>query len=327
MSISVKEILVREENYADEMKNKVLPYINERREVLCAGRSPGETLYCLHYSPENPRAAVVISHGFTETTAKYAEMVYYFLNADYAVYVYDHCGHGLSYRLTGDPAKVHIDSYKRYVNDLLFIAHTAKNTYPDLPLYLFGHSMGGGIAASAGALEPSLFARIVLSAPMIRPATGNFPWPLTRIICRVFVCIGKGKDYAPGQHPYDGKDNFEGSASTSKARYDYYNAIRKADEKLQMNGATYGWLFAGVQMNTYLQTKGWKRITAPVLVFQAENEEFVINSQQDLFVKKLKKRTSAELVHVPGTKHEIYRSDDATMEAYLQKIFNFYENA
>lgn len=322
----IKNILVRETDYAEEMRNNVLPYIDERKTVLTLLRNEGEPLYCLKYVPENVKAAVVISHGFTETTAKYSEMVYYFLKEDIAVYLYDHCGHGNSYRLADDPDRVHVDSYERYVNDLNFIAKTAKADYPALPLYLFGHSMGGGIAAAAACYEPDLFSKVVLSSPMIRPATGSFPWFVTRIVCWLFVRIGKKLDYAPGQRPYDGKDSFETSASTSQARYTYYNEIRKADRKCQMNAATYGWLYACVRLNTYLRKKGWKKITAPVLLFQADNETFVINPQQDAFIQKLKGRgLNADLIHVPGTKHEIWRADDDTLEKYLDKIFRFYD--
>ena len=323
--IDIKKILVREEDYAEKMKEEVLPYIDERKTELMLSRNEGEELYCLKYAPENARAAVVISHGFTETIAKYSELAYYFLKEGIAVYLYDHCGHGKSYRLTDDADSVHVDTYERYVNDLNFIAEAAKKDYPDLPLYLFGHSMGGGIAAVSACHEPDLFSKVVLSSPMIRPATGSFPWFVTRIVCWLFVRIGKKFNYAPGQRPYDGKEHFEESASTSQARYDYYNEIRKSDRKCQMNAATYGWLYACVRLSTYLRKKGWKKMTAPVLLFQADNETFVINPQQDAFIEKLKKRgVSARLIHVPKTKHEIWRADDDTLEGYLDEIFRFY---
>ena len=320
----IEKILIREDNYINEMHGKVLPYLKERSEELILSREAGKNLYCLCYTPEKPEAAVVISHGFTETTAKFAEMAYYFLQAGYAVFVYDHCGHGRSYRLTKDPDKVHVDTYKRYVNDLLYVAHTAKKAYPDLPLYLFGHSMGGGTAAAAAAYKPELFDKVVLSSPMIRPQTGNFPWPAARIICALFVHIGKKEDYAPGQHPYSGEDSFEESAALSRARYDYYREIRNADKLLYMNGATYGWLHAGIKMSVYLQKKGRKKITAPVLLFQADYETFVVNKQQNIFIDKLKSKGSAELIHVPESRHEIYRSHDKTLADYLEKIFGFY---
>lgn len=322
---NIEDILVHEDNYANEMDEKILPYLKEREETLTLTDTQGGKLYCVHYSTAQPRGAVVISAGFTETTAKYAEMAYYFLKDDYAVFIYDHCGHGKSYRLSEDKDKVHIDKYERYTDGLLTAAHAAKDRYPHLALYLFAHSMGAGIAAASAAEEPQLFSKIVLSSAMIRPATGNFPWPLTRLVCALFVHIGKKTDYAPGQRPYTAEYAFESCACVSEARYAYYQRIRKNDPLAHMNGATYGWLHSAVKMSVFIQKKGWKRISAPVLLFQAENESFVVNEQQDIFINKLKKRVSAELVRVSETKHEIYRSHDGTMEEYLRKISEFLE--
>lgn len=61
----------------------------------------------------------------------------------------EHCGHGRSYRMcsdTGDLSLVHVD-------DLLFVSRRAAE-FPELPVCLYGHSMGGGIAAAAAAQAP-----------------------------------------------------------------------------------------------------------------------------------------------------------------------------
>ena len=107
------------------------------------------------------------------------------------MYIPEHCGHGRSYRLVEDPSLVHVDSYKRYVADLLFVARTAKKEHKNLKLYLFGHSMGGGIAAAAVAAKPKLFERLVLSSPMIRPLSGKVPWHDARTMRQLFVKQGR----------------------------------------------------------------------------------------------------------------------------------------
>ena len=78
----------------------------------------------------------------TETSEKYKELIYYFLRGGYHVYIPEHCGHGHSYRLVEDPSLVHVDCYKRYVADLLFVARTAKKEHKNLNLYLFGAFYG-----------------------------------------------------------------------------------------------------------------------------------------------------------------------------------------
>ena len=322
----INKILIREENYSAQMKEVVEPFLAERGEEFFSEREEGKKLHCMRYAADAPEAVLIISHGFTESIIKFREMIYYFLQANYEVYIFEHCGHAESYRLIDDPNKVHIDSYKRYIKDLLFIAHIARDANPELPLYLFGHSMGGGIAAAALATEPDLFSKAILTSPMIRSVRGGFPWTLTRFICWLFPKIGLGKRYAPTQSPYSGPEKFETSAASSKARFDHYQKIRYADPKLQMNGATYGWLHAATQMSVFIQNKGWKKITTPVLLFQAENETFVLNDQQEIFIQNLKSNgVNAELVHVKGTKHEICRSNDEVLEPYLEKIFAFFE--
>ena len=46
------------------------------------------------------------------------------------------------------------------------------------------------------------------------------------------------------------------------------------------------------------------------------------------FAEKINHRgiTSCEYVYLPGTRHETYRSDDRTMEMYLDKIMKFMDS-
>lgn len=55
-------------------------------------------------------------------------------------------------------------------------------------------------------------------------------------------------------------------------------------------GISYGWLRQAARLNRYLQKQAWRRITCPVLVFQAENETYVSQKEQVRFVRKLSQR-------------------------------------
>lgn len=93
----------------------------------------GHPIHVLRYRAFRPRGVVVISHGFTENAEKYKEIVYYFIKEHFHVYLPEHCGHGKSYRLVEDPSLVYVDSYHRYVEDLLFVARKAKAEACGLP--------------------------------------------------------------------------------------------------------------------------------------------------------------------------------------------------
>ena len=92
------------------------------------------------------------------------------------------------------------------MRDFLKICHVIKKTYPELPLVLFAHSMGGAIGTIAAAWEPQLFQKIILNSPMLRPLTGNVPWPLVIAIAQTKCLLGREEDYVAGQKPYDGSE-------------------------------------------------------------------------------------------------------------------------
>lgn len=186
------------------MQNGVEPYLAAHAEEFYWERESGHPIHVLRYRAFRPRGVVVISHGFTENAEKYKEIVYYFIKEHFHVYLPEHCGHGKSYRLVEDPSLVYVDSYHRYVEDLLFVARKAKAEACGLPLVLYSHSMGGGIAAAAAAKAPHLFRKVVLSSPMIRPLTGKVPFADAKRIAAFACATERGTQYVVGQKPYQG---------------------------------------------------------------------------------------------------------------------------
>ena len=194
--------IIHENEYLYKMNDEIEPYLaTHRQEGYISGaedhlhrKDTGIVgkIHVQRYLAEKPKGVIIISHGFTEAAPKYEEMIYYFLKAGYHVYMPEHMGHGQSYCLTADPSLVHIDTWKRYVRDFLKICHVIKKTYPELPLVLFAHSMGGAIGTIAAAWEPQLFQKIILNSPMLRPLTGNVPWPLVIAIAQTKCLFGKG---------------------------------------------------------------------------------------------------------------------------------------
>lgn len=207
------------------------------------------------------------------------------------------------------------------------MCHVAKKAYSDLPLILFAHSMGGAIGTIAASWEPELFQKIILSSPMIRPLTGSVPWPVTVAIVQVECLIGRSARYVIEQKPYDGSETLETSAAVSEARFMRYNEIRKQCKEIQTSAASYGWLLASIRMSWYIRYHGWKKLTAPILLFQAEKDAFVSVRAIQKFAKKLQRkgRTSCEYVYVPGSKHEIFGSGDETLQVYVERILSFLE--
>lgn len=322
---AVRDMILPEDGYAEVMETVVEPYLAERMTTGYCEREPGKRIFYARCLADQPKGIVVISHGYTETIEKYKENIYYFLRGGYHVFMPEHCGHGRSYRMCSDVndlSLVHVEDYTRYVDDLLYVSRMAAAAFPGLPVSLYGHSMGGGIAAAAAAQAPGFFARLILSSPMIRPSSAPVPWALACVTAKVFCAAGKEEWYVMGNHAYSGPEPFAGSASVSEVRYNYYQEKRSREPLFQMNAVSYGWLWQAVRLNYYLQRKAWRGITCPVLVFQAECETYVSKKEQERFVRKLSRRRKgkAKLVRVRGVKHEIFNAGAQVLERYWYKV-------
>ncbi len=323
--------LITEEHYIETMKEEVEPWLATRRTVFWAKRGNGQRIYCERYLAGEPRGVVLISHGFKESAAKYAESIWYFLHEGYHVYIPEHCGHGRSYRLVDDLSLVHVDSYKRYLSDLLAVARIARRDVnrtaggDSLPMYLYGHSMGGGIALAIAAQEPALFERVVLSSPMIRPLCGPYPYRVMVVGSAALCAIGMSKDYCPGHHPYQGPENFATSASLSRPRFDYYQEIKAANPLFQTSAASIGWAHAAAQLERELMEHSSLNGDVPMLAFQAEQDQSVSLSAMNEFVRKRNKNHpgSIRLKRLPGTKYEIYNSSDTAVHPFWEELFAF----
>ena len=100
------------------------------------------------------------------------------------------------------------------------------------------------------------------------------------------------------------------SASTSKPRFTRFNERRKATKEMQTCAASYSWLSNAAKMNTYLMRHAWKKYTAPMLIIQAEQDDYVWTSQIQKFADKIKKHGIAECeyLYLSETKLETYSS-------------------
>ncbi len=118
-------------------------------------------------APEDPKAAVVIVHGLCEHYGRYEYLVEKLNAAGYAVVRFDHRGHGRSMG-----KKTWYDDRTQIVSDTDLFVERARQSFPDLPLFMIGHSMGGFGAASYGTAYPGKLAGYVLSGAWTRDHKG-----------------------------------------------------------------------------------------------------------------------------------------------------------
>ena len=225
----------------------------------------GTRIHYGHVTTPVPKAAIGISHGFTECMPKYYEMIYYFAKAGYSVYMVEHRGHGYSDRSVSDMSMVTVNSFDDYVGDLdMFIREIVMKREGRRPRYLYGHSMGGAIAALYLEKHPEVFAKAVLSSPMIEMLYGNFSHFAVEAILFVARVLNWNDKYLPSQTQYTDEYDFESSCCLSRARYDYIYKCKVDNERYRTNGATYRWCRAGRKASKYIK-KHVQEIKIPVL--------------------------------------------------------------
>ncbi len=313
--------LAREAQYAAAITDTALPFL-QRIRVEKPVPAGGGTLFTALHPCENPRATVVIVHGFTSTVAKYTELIYSLVKNGYAVLAYEQRGHGRSWRPDGgnDLSLTHVDRFEDYVEDLGAVLAAWGKELPQ-PLLLFSHSMGGAESSLYMMGHPGVFRRAVLASPMLAPSTGTVPAWATLAICRGAAMLGRRNKRMFISKPYSGPEDFATSCATSRARFDWYESMKGQYPALTNNGPTYGWTEEAVRVTSKLLAPGAvEKLTLPVRVFSASEDTVVLIPRQKECAARL---PQGELVTVKGAKHEIFRSEDSVMVPWWESVLGF----
>jgi acylglycerol lipase len=132
----------------------------------------GLQLHGTYWNAENPKALLIFIHGMGEHHGRYRHMVPFFLSMGWDVLGYDQRGHGKS-----DGPRGHMPHGKSMTEDLQEVILQCKaQQEQEVPVLLYGHSMGACVAASFIFQGYDLpIARVFLSAPYFALAFAP-PW-------------------------------------------------------------------------------------------------------------------------------------------------------
>ncbi|MBR3869053.1 MAG: alpha/beta hydrolase [Clostridia bacterium] len=313
--------LVDEKDYAAVMQGEVEPYLAGIRTEGYFSSYDGKNIHYEAHTIDNAKGNVVIVHGFTEFAEKFREMAYYFVKNGYNAFALDNRGHGHSYRMHGSTETVRLNKFSDYVEDLdVFVKKIVKPQADNLPMYIYSHSMGGGIAARYIQVHNDVFKKAILSSPMICAQTGA-PVPLAKTTLAVVSSLGLKNISVPGMCKFNPDATYENSSDTCKERFEYFMSKRRSNAVYRTAGPSFGWVNEALKLTDHLlDDNNCKNVTAKVLIFQPERDNKVISSYQNTFAGKL---SDAQLVFVPGSKHEIFGTTNDVLKGYLDSIFEF----
>ena len=218
---------------------------------------------------ENPKAIVIISHGFAEHFSRYDYFTDSLNQSGYGVIRYDLRGHGRNKKDLG-----HIQSFEDFILDLEEIYKETLRSFPSIPIFLFGHSMGGLITAIFGSKSALELRGIVLSGPAVGelPSAKNLNRKLVKFLCKI-------NDKFMIRNPID-----KSLCKNEEVYYEYLNdefVLHKASLRFY-----YEFLFVGP--DNILKAKD--KFSLPVLIVHGEEDKIVPISISKSFFNSISSR-------------------------------------
>jgi alpha-beta hydrolase superfamily lysophospholipase len=162
----------------------------------------GLHLFWQAWAPTTARANVLLSHGLGEHGGRYARLAGDLAVHGIAVWAPDHRGHGRSPGPRG-----HVSHFQRFADDFeSFRRHVAPELAADVPLFVYGHSLGGLIALRHLQTHPHAHYRgAVLSAPLLgfHARAPRWKTALAGVLTRVLPALPLANEIDPAELSHD----------------------------------------------------------------------------------------------------------------------------
>lgn len=125
----------------------------------------GLNLFAQRWVPSGkPKAVVNLVHGLGEHSSRYGYVAEEFAKAGYVFNTMDLRGHGKS-----DGARGYAPGFSSLVSDIEFLIKSGKADYPDIPHFLYGHSLGGSLVLFYRLTSKINVDAIISTSPLFKP--------------------------------------------------------------------------------------------------------------------------------------------------------------
>jgi lysophospholipase len=310
---------IDEQRFDDLYPAEVLPFFALARLGSFTGVGGAAIRYAA-LETNSDRGALVILPGHSETFYKYAELVDDLRDLGVSFYLMDHRGMGTSERLLADPLVVHVERFSEYVADVRTFVQTVVRTRAHPRLLLFGHSLGGGIAARYLEVHPGDFQAAILSSPMMELRGTGWPAWLTRVYLRTATLLGFGSTRTPGAGAPLAASFEENLVTHSRTRWKWleedvrreHPEVYVAAESIRSDAESF--------TAARLIVKDAAKVQVPVLILQAGDDAYVAPVGQDRFQAAA---AQCRIVRLEGARHDLPIAEDPIRDQVLVAMRTF----
>jgi alpha-beta hydrolase superfamily lysophospholipase len=251
-----------------------------------------------NHSVSNPKARVMIIHGLSEHSGRHLNTVKWLNENGMDVIRFDLRGAGQS-----GGKRQWIESFNDYIDDTVTVFNWIQRELPSLPLFIFGHSLGGAIAVNFAFTYHTLFKGLILSAPAYLVGSGISPVKIK--VGQMLVKIAPNLRL-PKSTTSEGvsRDKQVVEAYQNDPLCFHFNTLKQGDEILK---------------NLPLIPELAQKITVPTLIAHGSADP-IIRVEGSFEILKALSSPSKELYIAPGSYHEIHNELEEDRNTYFRHL-------
>lgn len=255
--------------------------------------SDGQPLNSSCWSPELPvKAAIALVHGFGEHIGRYQDFATYFCTLGYGVCAVDLRGHGKTAGKRGC-----IPSYGQLLQDVGTLIDHTNAMFAGVPIFLYGHSMGGNLCLNYTLHGDCAALRgVILSAPWLELFE-----PKPAMLCRTVAVLS----HLLPNLTLDAGLNYDALTSDEK-KLEAVKADPLYHGKISLR------LFTAIDQNGRLAlASSPKKVLPPILLMQGLGDRIVSASANEKLAKRL--RGQIEYRSFAQFNHELHNERNAAL--------------
>jgi alpha-beta hydrolase superfamily lysophospholipase len=251
-----------------------------------------------NHSVPNPKARVLIIHGLSEHSGRHLNTVRGLNESGIDVVRFDLRGSGKS-----GGKRQWIESFGDYVDDAVTVFNWIQRDLSALPLFVYGHSLGGAIAINFASTYHSLFKGLILSAPAYLVGAGISPLKITvgKMLVKIAPNVRLPKSTASEGVSRDKKVV---EAYQKDPLCFHFNTLKQGDEILK---------------NLPLIPELAHKITIPTLIAHGSADP-IIRVEGSYEILKALSSPSKELYIAPGSFHELHNELEEDRKTYFRHL-------